>query len=142
MCTPPAEMRVKELKAELDALGASWRGVCFEKEDLVRALEQARAAPPPPPPPPAPQPPPPMPPPPPAPPASSGGFGAVAAAEAEAAEVNSMSVDEIKEELASLGADGADAGDDKAKLVAELLNARAFSRPQFDTSQFGNFGAS
>ena len=61
-------------------------------------------------------------------------------AEAEAAEVNAMSIEEIKAELAELGADGSAAGDDKAKLVSELLNARAFARPMFDTSQLGGLG--
>merc|ERR1740123_159849 len=42
---PPATMRVKELKAELDTRGVSWRGVAFEKEELVRLLEDARARP-------------------------------------------------------------------------------------------------
>lgn len=139
-------MKMKDLKAELDDLGVAWRGVCFEKEDLVRALEDARANPP-------------SPAPAPAPPevevytssgapagsdsSSSdrfGGFGsAMAQAEAEAAEVNAMPVDAIKAELDQLNASyGAD--DDKAKLVSELLNARAFNRPMFDTSQFGNQG--
>ena len=148
MCTPappPSEMRVKDLKAELDRLGVAWRGVCFEKEDLVRSLEEARLAPPPP----APSPPPPSPPPPPPPPAwppanvggRLGGFGdAVAQAEAEAAEVNAMSVEAIEAELAELGVDASAAAGDKAKLVGELLNARAFNRPQFDTSQFEGFG--
>ena len=65
----------------------------------------------------------------------------MARAEAEAAEVNAMSADEIRAELASLGVESAD-DVEKTKLVAELLNARAFSRPQFDTSQFGGFGGS
>ena len=142
MCaTPPAQMRMKELKAELDALGVTWRGVCFEKEDLVEALVQARLSPPPSAPPPA-APPAPAPSPA-APPAKTdafGGFGsAVAQAEAEAAEVNAMSVDAIKAELAELGVDAA-GGDDKTRLVSELLNARAFARPQFDSSAFGQKG--
>ena len=69
-----------------------------------------------------------------------GGFGsAVAQAEAEAAEVNAMSADAIKAELAELGVDAA-GGDDKTRLVSELLNARAFARPQFDSSAFGQKG--
>ena len=133
----PKAMSMKELKAELDALGVVWKGVCLEKEDLVRALQEARAAPPSPPPPaPAPPPPPPS-----MPPTEErfGGFGsAVAQAEAEAAEVNAMSIDEIKKELAELGVEIE--SEDKAKLVSELLNARAFNRPMFDTTQFGNQG--
>ena len=130
-------MSMKELKAELDALGVAWKGVCFEKEDLVRALEEARAAPNPAPT--APSPPPPPSSPPPSADERFGGFGsAVAQAEAEAAEVNAMSIDEIKKELAELGAEIA--SEDKAELVSELLNARAFNRPMFDTTQFGNQG--
>jgi thioredoxin 1 len=56
-CTakPAEQMRVKELKAELDQLGVAWKGVMFDKESLVAALVAARANPPPPaPPPPAP----------------------------------------------------------------------------------------
>ena len=51
--------------------------------------------------------------------------------------VNAMPVDAIKAELDQLNASyGAD--DDKAKLVSELLNARAFNQPMFDTSQFSS----
>ena len=134
-------MKMKDLKAELDSLGVTWRGVCFEKDDLVRALEAARANPPPVP---APTP---APPPPEvytstgAPAAGDsrfGGFGsAMEQAEAEAAEVNAMSVDEIKAELDGFGVDYSSAGEDKAKLVSELLNARAFNRSMFDTGAFG-----
>ena len=42
-CAEPAEMKLKEIKAELDELGVSWKGVCFERDDLVRALVDARA---------------------------------------------------------------------------------------------------
>lgn len=42
---PAAELRVKELKAELDALGVEWRGIMFDKETLQAAVEVARAAP-------------------------------------------------------------------------------------------------
>ena len=42
-------MKLKEIKAELDERGVTWKGVCFEKEDLQRALETARSQPPPPP---------------------------------------------------------------------------------------------
>ena len=49
-----------------------------------------------------------------------------------------MSVDAIKAELAELGVEPT--SDDKAALVSELLNARAFNRPMFDTTQFGNQG--
>ena len=48
MCSAPrpiAELRVKELKEELDSLGVEWRGVCFDKETLAAALEAARKAP-------------------------------------------------------------------------------------------------
>ena len=47
MCDLPAPdtMKASELKAELDALGVAWRGVCFEKDDLVNALVNARASP-------------------------------------------------------------------------------------------------
>ena len=37
--------KASALKAELDGLGVAWRGVCFEKEDLVNALVDARASP-------------------------------------------------------------------------------------------------
>ena len=40
----PADMRVKALKEELDQLQVAWRGVAFEKDELVSLLEQARAA--------------------------------------------------------------------------------------------------
>ena len=45
MCAEPAvaDLKLKEIKAELDELGVTWRGVCFEREDLVRALLDARA---------------------------------------------------------------------------------------------------
>ena len=33
---------LKQLKAELDALGVQWRGVCFEKAELVDTLIEAR----------------------------------------------------------------------------------------------------
>lgn len=46
-------MRVKALKEELDGLNVAWKGVAFEKEELIRLLESARANPPAPPPPPA-----------------------------------------------------------------------------------------
>ena len=52
----PADMRVKELKEELDNRGVSWRGVAFEKAELVNLLEDARNAPPAPPPSPEPEP--------------------------------------------------------------------------------------
>ena len=42
-------MKLKEIKAELDERGVTWKGVCFEKEDLQRALETARSQPPSPP---------------------------------------------------------------------------------------------
>lgn len=45
---PVQDMRVKELKAELDGFGVAWRGAMFDKETLAAALEAARAAPPPP----------------------------------------------------------------------------------------------
>jgi len=38
----PMEMRVKDLQEELTARGVAWRGVCFEKDELARALEAAR----------------------------------------------------------------------------------------------------
>ena len=62
-----ASMRGKALKAELDGLGVAWKGIAFEKEELVKMVEDARANPQPPPP----APPPPRPPPPPAPPIES-----------------------------------------------------------------------
>ena len=40
----PSEMRLSALKAELDARGVAWRGVCFEKEQLVAALKVGRNA--------------------------------------------------------------------------------------------------
>ena len=43
--TPPDQMRLKEIKEELDARGVKWRGVCFERADLVQAVLDARAAP-------------------------------------------------------------------------------------------------
>ena len=42
----PAEMRVKALKEELDERGVAWRGVAFEKAELVNLLVEARARPP------------------------------------------------------------------------------------------------
>ena len=52
-----ASMRGKELKEELDGLGVAWKGIAFEKEELVKMVEDARANPPPrQPPPPAPPP--------------------------------------------------------------------------------------
>ena len=139
MCeAPPSSMRMKDLKAELDSLGVTWRGTCFEKEDLVSLLVQARESPPPPPPPVQPRPSPATVPPPSS--ARFGGFGsAMAQAEAEAAEVNAMSIEEIRAELKELGSETAN--EDKSELVGELLNARAFARPQFDTSQLGDTGA-
>eukprot|EP00965_Chrysotila_dentata_P199077 6179166-Pleurochrysis_carterae.AAC.6 len=46
---PVSGMRLSELKSELDERGVAWRGVCFEKAELVAALEKARLAPPSPP---------------------------------------------------------------------------------------------
>lgn len=48
MCVQPepaavADLKLKEIKVELDELGVTWRGVCFEREDLVQALLDARA---------------------------------------------------------------------------------------------------
>ena len=57
-----ASMRGKALKEELDGLGVAWKGVAFEKEELVKMVEDARANPPASPPPPPPPPPPPRPP--------------------------------------------------------------------------------
>ena len=63
------------------------------------------------------------------------------ALKAEAAEVSAMSIDDIKQELTELGVEFA-ADSDKAKLVSELLNARAFNRPMFDSSEFSSqFGS-
>ena len=45
MLAEPGAMKLKEIKAELDDLGVAWKGVCFEREDLVKALEAARARP-------------------------------------------------------------------------------------------------
>ena len=36
-------MKLKEIKAELDALGVAWKGVYFERDDLAQALMTARA---------------------------------------------------------------------------------------------------
>jgi hypothetical protein len=38
-------MRVKALKEELDERGVAWRGVAFEKDELVKLLTEARAQP-------------------------------------------------------------------------------------------------
>ena len=46
--TQASSMRVKALKEELDERGVAWRGVAFEKDELVRLLEDARATPAPP----------------------------------------------------------------------------------------------
>ena len=40
-----AKMRLAAVKAELDERGVEWRGVCFEKEQLVAKLIEARASP-------------------------------------------------------------------------------------------------
>ena len=40
----PADMRLKALKEELDQLEVAWRGVAFEKDELVSLLLQARTA--------------------------------------------------------------------------------------------------
>jgi hypothetical protein len=40
----PALMKLKEVKAELDARAVAWRGVCFERAELERALLDAREA--------------------------------------------------------------------------------------------------
>jgi len=40
----PEAMRLKDLKQELDERQVSWRGVCFEKDELVSRLREARAA--------------------------------------------------------------------------------------------------
>jgi hypothetical protein len=156
MCGLPAPdtMKASALKAELDGLGVAWRGVCFEKDDLVNALVDARASPaspapswadvledasatatPPPPPPPSPPPSPSVPPT-----SRSDAFAnsVLAEAQREADEVNAMSEELIKAELKSLGVVPPAA--EKAELVAALLNARANSTPMFDTSQFGDKG--
>ena len=39
----PAAMKLKQIKAELDALGVAWKGVYFERDDLTHALMTARA---------------------------------------------------------------------------------------------------
>merc|ERR1719231_1669847 len=95
---PTTGMRVAAIKAELDERQVQWRGVAFEKEELVRLLEEARLAPPSPSPPSAPPPTPAPPPPASAPPPSA------AAAADERAEIAGMKVAAIKAELASLGA--------------------------------------
>lgn len=41
----PEAMRIKELKEELDQRNYPWRGTCFEKEELVAKLIEARATP-------------------------------------------------------------------------------------------------
>ena len=43
MVAEPAAMKLKEIKAELDVLGVAWKGVCFERDDLVQSLVTARA---------------------------------------------------------------------------------------------------
>jgi hypothetical protein len=43
----PSSLKMKELKAELDERGVAWRGVAFEKDELVRLLVDARTQPPP-----------------------------------------------------------------------------------------------
>lgn len=145
MCDLPAPdtMKASELKVELDALGVAWRGVCFEKDDLINALVDARASPatssadvrvdesataPPAPPPPVPAT------------SRSDDFAndVLAEAQREADEVNAMSEEAVKAELKSLGV--VPPAGEKAELVAALLNARAESQPMFDTSQFGNKG--
>ena len=142
MCeAAPESMRVKELQAELDERGVSWRGMCVEKQDLVKAVKAARAAPATPS---APVPPPPSPPPevevevmsqdr-----ADAFASSVLAEAEREAAAVNAMSEDEIVAELSALGVEAEEVN--KSKLVAALLEARASQRPMFDTSQFGQRG--
>ena len=45
MIAEPGAMKLKDIKAELDELGVAWKGVCFEREDLAKALEAARARP-------------------------------------------------------------------------------------------------
>ena len=92
---PPDQMRMSELKAELDSRNVEWRGTCFEKEELVARLVDARANPLP-----APAPAPPSSAPPPAaptPPSSSDGDES-----AIRAEVNAMRAGEIKRELGAL----------------------------------------
>jgi len=50
--------------------------------------------------------------------------------------VRAMSVDAIRQELDAFGADSAAIADgDKDKLVSELLNARAFSKPHFSPAE-------
>ena len=39
-----ASMRMKMLKEELDGLGVAWKGIAFEREELVRMVEDARGA--------------------------------------------------------------------------------------------------
>ena len=43
MVAEPGSMKLKEIKAELDALGVAWKGVYFERDDLTHALMTARA---------------------------------------------------------------------------------------------------
>lgn len=40
--TPPNQMRLADLKEELDKLGVAWRGLFTERDHLVQALEKAR----------------------------------------------------------------------------------------------------
>ena len=42
----PEGMRLKALKVELDERNVAWRGTCFEKDELVARLIEARANPP------------------------------------------------------------------------------------------------
>ena len=115
--------------------------MCVEKQDLVKAVEAARAAPA--------TPSDPVPPPPSPPPevevevmsqdrADAFASSVLAEAEREAAAVNAMSEDEIVAELSALGVEAEEMN--KSKLVAALLEARASQRPMFDTSQFGQRG--
>ena len=127
-CAPESSsMRAKDLKAELDERGVSWRGVAFEKDELCRLLEEARLAPPPsaaPPPPPsaAPSPPPPASAPPSRPQAAAG-------VDAERAEVARMKVSAIKAELKELGVD-ASTMFEKPDFVVALLKARSVKRAE------------
>jgi hypothetical protein len=121
---PPEGLRVKELKAELDERGVKWRGTAFEKDELVRLLEEARQAPPSPPTP-APSPPPPTqsytsPP-------SAPSSNEVSVL--DRMDVERMKVGSIKAELAELGVPTTGLLE-KPDFVEALLKARLAKRAQ------------
>ena len=128
--TQASSMRVKALKEELDERGVAWRGVAFEKDELVRLLEDARANPAPPStapstPPPSPAAPAPSPPPPAA--------DASKLEEADRTEIGAMKVSAIKQELSDLRQPTSGLFE-KSEYVEALVAARRKAReePQVD----------